>query len=394
MGVTPSQFDSGKGHQSEPLARQISDILVSRYLISGGVHLSFLIPLFLSVVCAYAFELVGEPVCLTCGLRPSEYDYADPSTPDFSRDGEVTIYFTHGHKVTWRASSTEKAFDKAIAGKTPEEGLVELYDATGDYLDGPWDVNIHTLWSQRVLIAGVMVPAEAGILLNWPEDNWRRRISVFVQKQGRWTRLPDRLLGDPTDSFGWLNHSYGHDIIFDKVGTPWIFYERVARTKDFSPTITNIYSAPLYHDFEIGKEHLIIDSEEKSFLSTETFGGNHLVEGARILKHKNVYYLFFSAGSFDANDYGIHLGVLDSLPGAAKIYKNKSDDLCDFGGALRKKLQLTWGPGRPAAFMRGTDTWLLFHGIRKNSDCFQLNCRDTFLTKIKLDVKNSACRLQ
>ncbi len=281
-----------------------------------------------------------------------------------------------------------------ISGQTPKEGVVELYDATGDYLDGPWDVNIHTLWNQRVLIAGVMVPSETGILLNWPEDNWRRRISVFVQKQGRWTRLPDRLLGDPTHFSSWLDHSYGHDIVFDKVGNPWIFYERVARSEDFSPTVTNIYSAPLYSDFEIGEEHLIIDSEEKSFLSSKTFAGNHLVEGARILKHKNVYYLFFSAGSFDATDYGIHLGVLDSLPGAAKIYKAKSGDLCDFGRGLRKKLQLTWGPGRPAAFVRGADTWLLFHGIRENSDCFQLNCRDTFLVQIDLDQTTSACQLR
>ncbi len=341
---------------------------------------------------ASAFEFLGEPVCLTCGLRPSEYDYADPSTPDFSKTGEVTIYFTHGHQVTWRASSTEKAFAKMTTGQTPKEGVVELYDATGDYLDGPWDVNVHTLWNQRVLIAGVMVPAEAGILLNWPEDNWRRRISVFMQKQDRWTRLPDRLLGDPTESMSWLGHSYGHDIVFDEFGTPWIFYERVARSEDLSPAVTNIYSAPLSSALVVDEEHLIINSEDKGFLSAETFGGNHLVEGARILKLKNVYYLFFSAGSFDASDYGIHLGVLDSLQGAAKIYKTKSGDICDFGGSLRKKLHLTWGPGRPAAFVHGEDTWLLFHGIRKKSKCLELKCRDTFLVKIDLEAPQLACR--
>jgi hypothetical protein len=178
--------------------------------------------------------------------RPEGEDFADPSPPDLSVPGEVRVYTTNNFALVWKDSGGEPAADRFLRGEAPVVEYLDLTDTDGLTPMGAWDPTIEFFGlktgPQRILYAGVMTPPAGQPFAIWPDDNWRRRVSAFAWKDQHWVRMSNNVEEAPPDQPTWINHSYGHQIVRDRDGKQWMFYERVTQEQNGFPWLTEIFA--------------------------------------------------------------------------------------------------------------------------------------------------------
>lgn len=326
------------------------------------------------------------------GNRPKDNDFGDPSTPDLSEPGVVRIYTTNSFILEWRDTKTEKATTRFLRGVSPTLHTLKIVDTDGVTELDAWDPTIETFPNgQKILYAGVMTPNIGAAEAIWPDDNWRRRVSAFEydNSSDRWVRVLDSVFGDAPDDFTWLGHSYGHHLLADTDGTPWMFYEAVSEEENGQPWVTEIFATPLTDPlFATSEPTSILTVHDKDWPAvTRGFGGK-LVEGPRPFRVGDWYLVGFSAGDYTSDNYGIHLMASQSIDGPYQPYLNKAKtDLVDFGKSIEQKIPLTWGAARPAFFAIDGKWWVLFHGIdQSDEEQVETGQRDVYLAPVSVDM--------
>lgn len=350
-------------------------------------------PLILSLFLLTPVFSGAQVVCLTCELRTQKGDdFGDPSAPDFSVPGQVQVLTTNGEMLTWKDQRDETGIERFFTGKRPSRNKLKTYDVDAiTYLE-PWDPSIQVFpefGGEKILYAGVTTAPIGRKHARWPEDDWRRRVQAFRFNEGlqKWIRVADSVFGDPPHERTWLGHGYGHHIIRDQNGHPWMFYEKVTSDLHDSPWMTEMYARRMLTPFVLSEIEIpILEFDQTPWPLARRYSGGALLEGPRPFLVEDYYVVSFSAGEYQSDRYGIHLAWSKNLQGPYFPFLNeKGNDLKDFAKGLRQKLSMTWGPGRAVLFNHGDQQWMLFHGILKDDqERMEHQERDVFLAPVKV----------
>lgn len=327
--------------------------------------------------------------------RPQGHDFGDPSPPDFSEPGVVRVYTTSSHVLVWRDQDGESAVARFLRGTPAEYERLRIVDTDGHTELGAWDPTIEyfpEFGGVTYLYAGVMTAPAGADHARWPDDNWRRRVNAFEWREdrrhgGRWQRIEDSIMEDAGPHPTWLDHSYGHSIARDEIGNVWMFYEKVTHEENGQPWVTEIFARQMLSPLHLAdEEHQIMALDEDSWPATHRGFGGLLVEGPRPFKIGDWYLIGFSAGDYTSDNYGIHLMASQNITGPYEPYLTSSgENLKDFGRALEREHNLTWGAARPAFFEVEGQWWVLFHGIeREDEDKVARGQRDVYLAPVEV----------
>ncbi len=327
------------------------------------------------------------------GLWPelSDIDFADPSRPDFSNKDIVRIHLTAGEVLEWKTSEFPHG--------RPTHHRMKLYHASGKILnesagEDAWDLNIVN-WSPDLTVAyaGVMKAPSGTSHASWPDDNWSRRVYAFTQKNNKWMCAKDPLLDEVPASPTWLDHGYGHDFLTDDDGTTYVFYEKVSEERDGHPWRTDLFARRMLNPFEAdGQVVTILNTNRKSWPALKRSFGGKLAEGPRPFKVGPHYFVSFSGGDYNSENYGIHLMVSKKPLGPYAPYLNEQgNNLKDFSLDLEKHQRLTWGAGRAVFFEWKNTWWILFHGIpSEDGEAPEDGKRNLFMAPVTFDDLESA----
>lgn len=230
----------------------------------------------------------------------------------------------------------------------------------------------------------------------WPEDHWSRRTYALDWVNGTWVMRADSVFGPLPLMPQWVGHNYGHHIIEDENGHPWMFYERVSEEVDGSPTKTEIFARKLDHGHGlVGDEVSILKIPNTPWPAAQRQDGTLLIEGARPFKFGKYYMLTFSAGDYFTDTYGIHLAWSKKLRGPYKPFLTAKGNLKNFARVINKKMPMTWGPARAAFFEAQGRLWMLFHGIEKATwTPTPDGLRNIYLSPVDIDIENEILVLQ
>lgn len=324
--------------------------------------------------------LINPAFAAVIRLTNSAADYADPSPPDFSIPNLVRVTTTNGFVLNWRGSD---AVGKFLHGERPQVEMIKAYHPDGRPFDEQGDED---LWDPTiqgdVLYAGVMTAPAGEAVARWPEDNWSRRTYAFQKVAGKWIRSEKPLFSKLPSKPTWVGHNYGHHIFQGHV-----FYERVTEDRDGTPWKTEIFACRLKDPFHCGSEIAILKLPFTPWRnSLRSFGGS-LMEGPRVFFANGEYFMSFSAGDYQNDNYGIHLARSTSLLGPYKPVLSRSGlSLRDFSLEIEKVMPMTWGAGRAAYFSVAGKWWALFHGIPKvDTENVERGYRSVFLTPVTFD---------
>lgn len=317
-------------------------------------------------------------------------DFADPSAPDFSDKNTVKIYLTAGEVLEWKTSEFPHG--------RPTHRRFQLHHPSGKNLnedagEDAWDLNvIHWSADLTVAYASVMNAPLGMAHASWPEDNWSRRVYAFTKEGRKWVRAPHPLFDAVPEEPTWLGHGYGHDFLQDEHGT-YAFYEKVTEEREGHPWRTDIFARRMVNAFEADDQEIsILNLKKKSWPAVRRSFGGKLAEGPRPFRVGNHYFISFSGGDYNSENYGIHLLVAKKALGPYEPYLNAAGmDLKDFSKDLEKKIKLTWGAGRAVFFVWQDEWWILFHGIpSENGEAPEDGKRNLFLAPVDFENLDSA----
>jgi hypothetical protein len=315
-------------------------------------------------------QLTGTRTCRLASLR-TPHGFADPGL-HVTTDGRPEIYGTGGACLSF------DSWADLLSGHPATTRPVGLVDPAGRSLDvEAWDPLPHR-WpdGDDVLYAGVMATRADGRAPRFPQDNWSRRVYAFKRDGALWRREREPLFSPVPATPTYLGHCYGHHVVRDEQGAPWIFYERCSvatlkRGRPF-PARTELFARRMLSPFEVeATEHLILGLGEAPYPSTARTIGGHLVEGPRpvrvLVGDRTLYLMGFSSGDFPTDSYALNLAWSDRIQGPYRpLLAPHGRDLLDLGAPLKQAFDLSWGPGRPCLFAcPNGEWWMLFHAVHK-----------------------------
>jgi hypothetical protein len=136
----------------------------------------------------------------------------------------------------------------------------------------------------------------------------------------------------------------------------------------------------------LAREELPVFTFDRDYPSARRGFGGYLAEGPRPFRVGNWYVIGFSAGDYQAEDYGLHLMASKSLTGPYVPYlDDDTSDFTHFETEIEKSYKMYWGAARPAFFEMNGRWWVLFHGIL-STDTHQLEEgeRDIYLAPVDI----------
>ncbi len=325
-----------------------------------------------------------------------QMDFGDPTTPVFFKPSELWI-LTSGETLVWKGSDQTEAWKKFLSGAAPEVEVMNYFRLidgnTTPFLkdegDDLWDANIYNFDDSWYLYGGVMTPTHRKQGAIWPDDHFSRRVHAFKLENENWVKIKDDLFALNIND-GFLGHGYGHQIVEDDSQNLFMFYEKVTHVEFGLPWVTEIFARRMISPTELDeKEHEILVFSENFPASAKRAFGGALVEGARPFKVNDTWFISFSAGDYDSDDYGVHLAWSKNLTGPYEINLDFEGDFLDYAKDVDKILDGRWGAGRASFFQDPLSRWwVLLHAIPGKEfpkDGIDPK-RDIFLAPVEIDT--------
>lgn len=336
----------------------------------------------------FSFQLLAIIPLTGEGRLPKGLDFGDPSPPYFYPN-RVEVYTTGGYVLQW------KSIDQLLQGKPATVSFIKLFhnDRTPfsfELGEDIWDPTIEN----GLLYGGVMVPPPGHRNANEDDHSWTRRVFAFKNIQGKWVREKYPLSGPLPAKPTWLGHTYGHHFITADNGERYMFYEKVTEDRNNTPWKTEIFARKMRDLFNLtGPEIPILKLNRIWDQARRSFGGS-LVEGPRPFKANGIYFISFSAGDYQSDDYGIHILASKNLLGPYKPYLTPDKrDLKNFSDSIEKQVPMTWGAARASFFEVNGKFYSLFHGIKDTGS--EINgLRNVWLGELEIsNCKDVYCTL-
>jgi hypothetical protein len=315
--------------------------------------------------------------------QPRGIDFGDPSTPDFSEPGKVSIYTTGGFVLTW------KSRQDFLTGQSAKLSTLKVAHPDGTNLseefgEDIWDPTIEVINGERILYGGVMTPTENRKNAVWPDDHWNRRTYAFRLRGHRWIRDEKPLWGPTPKEPSWIGHNYGHHFFTNDDGETFVFYEQVTEEKNHQPWKTEIFARKINGAFQTSSQEIsILKIPQKPWTASMRDFGGSLIEGPRVFTEAGRYFITFSAGDYMSDDYGINLMSSSQLTGPYRPHLDDQKDLKNYGSSIEANRNLTWGAGRAAIFKMDGNWWGLYHGIDER-EAEAEGKRNVFLSPVKV----------
>lgn len=348
-------------------------------------------------------EVERRPKFLTDG----SYDTADPTNP-------IQIELPGGRKVWMVIFSGGTVIYTDSLEQLLRGGMHKLHDIDFFFADGgkvttkpyrinaaPWDPDLAFFTAAEgprvVGFAGMMQKCNPAVEPVRAKDNWtrsRHSFQVEIREENGEIRQTWKDLGSihgyrPCEQAEspWLGsrhaHGYGSHYIEDESGKPFLFFDEVTEQREVkgwpAPYRTEILMRPLDESRTRAagpKQFALRDTPagaSRPYRAAERSIGGYLIEGPHLievnLNGTDYYLMFFSTGDAFTDQYGSFYAYRlksQGLEGPFTAAVDEKGQLINFTASLTKKIDGTWGIGRPNPFRdeRGR-YWVAAHVILK-----------------------------